>query len=326
MRRAVVTGGTGFIGANLARRLLHDGHEVHLLVRPGYSSWRLDGIRDSIRLHEVNLADRKSVDPLLRTIQPDWLFHLAVHGAYPTQADWRQMISTNVLGTANLLDAALASGFDAFVNTGTSSEYGFKDHAPTEEESLDPNSNYAVTKAAATMHCHHVARSRNANVPTLRLYSAYGPYEEPARLIPNVVVRGLSGELPPLANPDVARDYVHIDDVCEAYVLAATTRSGEPGAVYNIGTGIQTTLAEVVETARRVMRIAAEPTWGTMANRQWDTSIWVADNRKAFAQLGWQPRNNFEQGFTAVVDWFRENAALQDFYRKRQGVAVAAAR
>jgi dolichol-phosphate mannosyltransferase len=299
---------------------------VHLLIRPGYSAWRLDGIRDSIRLHEVDLADRKSVDPLLRRIHPDWIFHLAVYGAYPTQTDWRQMISTNVLGTANLLDAALASGFEAFVNTGTSSEYGFKDHAPGEEESLDPNSHYAVTKSAATMHCRYVARSRDVNVPTLRLYSAYGPYEEPARLMPSIIVRGLAGELPPLVNPEVARDYVHIDDVCEAYILAATTRGNEPGAVYNIGTGIQTTLREVVETARKVMHINAEPGWGTMANRQWDTSTWVADNRKAFAQLGWQPRQNFKQGFTAVVDWFRENGALQDFYRKRQGVAVAAAR
>jgi UDP-glucose 4-epimerase len=325
MKRAVVTGATGFIGANLARRLLRDGHEVHLLVRPEYSSWRIDGIRDSIRLHEVNLADSESLERLLHTIHADWIFHLAAYGAYPSQIDWRQMIGTNVLGTANLLDASLASGFEAFVNTGTSSEYGFKDHAPGEEESLDPNSHYAVTKAAATMHCRYVALSRHVHVATLRLYSAYGPYEEPVRLMPSVIVRGLGGELPPLVNPDVARDYVHVDDVCEAYLLAATARSDEPGVVYNIGAGIQTTLSEVVETARRVMRIEAEPRWGTMANRQWDTSIWVADNRKAMAQLGWKPRHTFTQGFTAVVNWFSENPALQAFYRKRQGAAAAAA-
>lgn len=322
MKRAVVTGATGFIGANLARRLLRDGHEVHLLAQPGYSSWRIDGIRDSVRLHEVSFADAQSLQPLLRTIRPEWIFHLAVHGAYPSQVDWRRMIATNVLGTASLLDACLACGFEAFVNTGTSSEYGFKDHAPSEDESLAPYSYYAVTKAAATMHCRYVARSRQVKVPTLRLYSAYGPYEEPTRLMPNIVTRGLMGELPPLVDPNIARDYVHVDDVCEAFVLAAAAPGDEPGAVYNIGTGIQTTLREVVDTARRVMSIKAEPKWGTMANRHWDTSIWVADNRKAMAGLGWRPRHTFAEGLPALVGWFGENPELQDFYRKRQAGAA----
>jgi dolichol-phosphate mannosyltransferase len=319
MKRTVVTGATGFIGANLARRLLRDGHEVNLLVQPGYSPWRIDGIRASVRLHEVDLGDGKSLDALIRSIRADWIFHLAVYGAYPSQVDWRRMIATNVLGTASLLDACAASGFEAFVNTGTSSEYGFKDHAPSEDESLDPYSYYAVTKAAATMHCRYVARSRELNVSTLRLYSAYGPYEEPTRLMPNIVIRGLTGELPPLVDPEVARDYVHVDDVCEAYVLAAATPSGEPGAVYNVGTGIQTKLRDVVNVAKSVMRIKAEPKWGTMPNRHWDTSIWVADNRKVRDRLGWTPRYGFKQGLAEVVKWFGENPSLEAFYRARQG-------
>jgi nucleoside-diphosphate-sugar epimerase len=318
VKRAVVTGGTGFIGANLARRLLRDGHEVHLLVQPGHSSWRIEEIRDSVRLHEVDLTDVESLQELLGTVGPEWIFHLAVHGAYSSQVDWRRMIDTNVLGTASLLDAAFACGFEAFVNAGTSSEYGFKDHAPSEDESLDPNSQYAVTKAAATMLCRYVARSRRANVRTLRLYSAYGPYEDPARLMPNIVMCGLMGELPPLVDPEIARDYVHVDDVCEAFLLAALADGDEPGNVYNIGTGTQTTLREVVDTARRVMRIKPEPQWGTMANRHWDTGIWVADNRKAMARLGWTPRRTFAEGLSAMVSWFGENPAMQDFYRKRQ--------
>lgn len=323
MKRAVVTGATGFIGANLARRLLRDGHEVYLLVQRGYSPWRIEGIRDSVRLHEVNFGDSKSLESLLASIRPEWIFHLAVYGAYPSQADWRQMIATNVLGTANLLDACVASGFESFVNTGTSSEYGLKDHAPSEEESLNPNSHYAVTKAAATMHCRHVARSRQVNVPTLRLYSAYGPYEEPSRLMPKIVMRGLMGDLPLLANPEVAHDYVYVDDVCEAYLLAAATaESHESGAVYNIGTGTQTSLRDVVATSRRLLQITAEPQFGTMANRHWDTSTWVADNRKAMAQLAWSPRHTFEDGFTALVNWFGENEPVQTLYRERQDATV----
>ena len=323
MTRALITGGTGFIGANLVRRLLRDGHEVHLLVQPGHSSWRIDEIRESVRLHEVNLTDAGSLQPLFRTIRPEWIFHLAVHGAYPSQVDWQKMIVTNVIGTATLLDAALQCGFETFVNTGTSSEYGFKDHAPLEKESLDPDSHYAVTKAAATMHCRFVARSHGVNVPTLRLYSAYGPFEEPTRLMPNIVIRGLAGELPPLVVPETARDYVYVDDVCEAFVLAATVPADEPGAIYNIGTGSQTTLRELVTAARSIMGIKAEPQWGTMANRHWDTSVWVADNRKAMARLGWKPGLTVKEGLSALVDWFRENPTMQDFYRQRVSRACA---
>src|SRR6185436_7690870 len=97
--------------------------------------------------------------------------------------------------------------------------------------------------------------------------------------MPALVVRGLEGELPPLADPAIARDYIYVDDVSDAYCLAAS-RAGQPsGAVYNVGTGVQTSLREVVEVARHVLGIVVEPVWGTLAARGWDTNVWVADNR-----------------------------------------------
>src|SRR5688500_16362269 len=132
MKRVVVTGGTGFVGANLVRRLVADGYETHLLVRRGYDSWRIDSIRHQLRLHDVDLSDRTSLTATLATIEPNWIFHLAAHGAYSWQTDAELMTETNVVGTANLLAAALDVGFDAFVNTGSSSEYGPQDHAPAE--------------------------------------------------------------------------------------------------------------------------------------------------------------------------------------------------
>src|SRR6185436_2537188 len=115
------------------------------------------------------------------------------------------------------VQAGLRVGFEAFVNAGSSSEYGFKDHAPAETEWLEPNSDYAVTKAAATLYCRQVAVSGRLPLCTLRLYSIYGPYEEPTRLIPTLILHGTEGALPALAAPDTARDYVHVDDASEAY-------------------------------------------------------------------------------------------------------------
>jgi len=306
MKRVIITGATGFVGANLARRLLREGHEVHVLVRPNYTAWRIEEIRQNLRLHELQLHDAKVVSHVVSQIRPEWIFHLAVHGAYSWQTDLEQMVLTNIHGTINLVNACLQTGFEAFVNTGSSSEYGFKDHAPAESDPLEPNSHYAVSKAAATMFCRYTAQSRGVHLPTLRLYSVFGPYEDPGRLLPALIQRGLKGELPPLVDPDVARNFVYVDDAVEAYLLAARVRPPELGAIYNVGTGAATTLREVVDVARRVMQISAEPVWNTMPNRSWDTNVWVSDNRKIRSELQWQPLGSFEEGFRLTLDWFRK--------------------
>jgi nucleoside-diphosphate-sugar epimerase len=306
MKRVIVTGATGFVGANLARRLLNEGNEVHLLVRPNYTAWRIEEIRQHVRLHELQLHDAVAVSHAVSEIRPEWIFHLAAHGAYSWQTDLEQMVLTNIQGTINLVNACLQTGFEALVNTGSSSEYGFKDHAPAESELPEPNSHYAVTKAAATMFCRYTAQSRGVHLPTLRLYSIFGPQEDPGRLLPALILRGLKGELPPLADPNVARDFVYVDDVVEACLLAARVRTREWGAIYNVGTGVATTLREVVNVARRVMHISAEPIWNTMPKRSWDTNVWVSDNRKIRSELHWQHRDNFEEGFRLMLDWFRK--------------------
>jgi nucleoside-diphosphate-sugar epimerase len=322
MKRAILTGASGFVGANLARRLLRDGHEVHLLLREGHVPWRVAGIEGEVRLYQVDLGSRDALVALVSAIRPDWIFHLAAYGAYSFQTDVRSMVQTNVVGTINLVEACLQTGFEAFVNTGSSSEYGFTKHAAAETERLEPNSHYAVTKAAATQFCRSTAQRRGVHMPTLRLYSVYGPYEEPTRLLPTLIVRGLRAELPPLVDSTIARDFVYIDDVCDAYLLAAAHLRCEAGAIYNVGTGVQTSLHELVEIARGVLPIAVEPAWSSMPNRQWDTNVWVADNRKIQSELNWRPRFGIEQGLRSMVSWFRDNPEFLEFYEERLKAAA----
>jgi UDP-glucose 4-epimerase len=311
MKRVIITGGTGFVGANLSRRLLRDGHDVHLLVRRGFKSWRIDEIRDHIRLHEVDLGNMETLFKTVGEIRPEWVFHLATHGAYSWQNDAQTILQTNFQGTVNLVQACMKSEFETFVNTGTSSEYGFKRDAPSETEWLEPNSCYSVAKASATLFCRYAAQKHKARIFTLRLYSVYGPYEEPGRLMPTIIGRGLMDELPPLVNPEIARDYIYIDDVNEAYMLAATSTDQEVGAVYNVGTGVQTSVCEVVEVARRLLGITAEPKWKSMPNRQWDTDVWVSDSRRIRRELGWEPQHSFERGFELMVRWFRDHPEIR---------------
>src|SRR2546427_542530 len=102
-RRVLLTGGTGFVGANLVRRLLADGHAVHLVVRPERSLWRLAGIRDDVKLHQASLEDRAAVERVVRRARPEWVFHLAAHGAYSWETDPDRILAVNLLGTVNPL-------------------------------------------------------------------------------------------------------------------------------------------------------------------------------------------------------------------------------
>lgn len=314
MKRVIITGATGFVGSNLARRLLCDGHEVHLLLRPNYQPWRINEIKADVRCHILHLHDSEAVTLTAAQIRPDWVFHLAAYGAYSWQNDLPQMIQTNIVGTVNLVTACLRTGFEAFVNTGSSSEYGIKDQPPSETEFLEPNSHYAVTKSTATLFCRHTALQEKANLSTLRLYSVYGPHEAPNRLIPRLIVLGLQGRLPPLVDPNTVRDFVYVDDVVDAYLSAATHSGQELGSVYNVGTGIQTSMGHIVDIARSTMKITMTPVWGSMPARKWDTTCWVADNRSISRALNWQPRYNLDDGFRRTLMWFRANPAMLSFY------------
>jgi UDP-glucose 4-epimerase len=320
MKRVVLTGATGFVGANLTRRLLREGHEVHLLLRANHNDWRIQTIINDLNIHIVNLNDVEGLTYTLSSIHPDWIFHLAAYGAYSSQKNLQQMAATNLLATANLVDVCCNLGFEAFINTGSSSEYGYKDHAPSENEWIEPNSSYAVTKAAATHYCRFIAQSRQVNLATVRLYSVFGPYEEPTRLIPSLIVEGLEGKLPLLVNPDIARDYVFVDDISEAYLRLASSPSGVSTKVYNLGSGKQVSLREVVEITAQELHLSVNPVWGSMPDRQWDTSIWVANIENVRRDIRWQPEYSFTQGFQQTVNWFFSNPEMLTYYKTHREV------
>lgn len=297
-----MTGATGFVGANLVRRLLADGHDVHMVMRT--SGWRIRGLTESVNtIHTSELYDS-----VLR-VKPEWVFNLAATGVLRWQDSMRSMVYANIRLVQTLTSAcADADSVQAFVHAGTSLEYGFKDHPTSESDSLAPTNDYAITKAVASRYCQEVALRHDLPISILRLYSVYGFYEDSSRLIPTLIRHGLNGKLPPLANPDNARDFVHVQDVCDALIRAAEFAG--TGEVFNIGTGAQTTLAEAVGVARDLMGIQDVAAWNTSENRIWDTSVWVADSTKARTLLNWQPRYTFRDGFQATIDWMKANRNL----------------
>jgi nucleoside-diphosphate-sugar epimerase len=312
--RALVTGASGFIGANLVRHLLKVGHEVIAVSRPRATQWRLNGLSRELRILELDLGDSRAIQRAVDTARPEWIFHLAAHGAYEWQTDLETMVSVNIGATAALLTAARHVEAQAFIHAGSSSEYGVKTHPPREDEWLEPNSVYAVTKAAAT-HLTALARTQGLPATTLRLYSIYGPWEDPGRLIPALVREALRGELPPLVSPHTARDFLFVEDCCDALVRAASAAAPSgPGAILNIGSGTQTRLDELVEIARQALDVRVHPRWGTMNARRWDASVWVSDPQAALEHLGWRASTGLSEGLTRTSAWLRAHPALWDRY------------
>ena len=138
MTRYLVTGGTGFIGANLVHRLVSENKEVFVLSEENSDTWRLQSILSSCVVHKTSLTQFEKIKVLIKSIKPDVIFHLAAYGGLPNQKDQKEIFDVNFSGTVNLLNACKAAGFDCFINTGSSSEYGIKNYAMNEDDGWIP--------------------------------------------------------------------------------------------------------------------------------------------------------------------------------------------
>ncbi|HEY2389319.1 MAG TPA: NAD-dependent epimerase/dehydratase family protein [Candidatus Binatia bacterium] len=304
-RRILVTGAAGAIGAVLARRLLELGHEVHVVLKRSSPSWRLADVQAELRVHHTDLVDEDAVGVLVAAAKPEVIYHLATHGAYPFQRNADGIIQTNILGTWNLLKASERTEYELFVNTGSSSEYGFKDYAMRETDLLEPNSYYSVAKCAQSLLCQYAAKLGARPINTLRLFSVYGPFEEPSRLVPTVIRQCLEGVDLALVDPDTARDFVYVEDVVEAY-LRIDELGALSGEIINVGTGVQRTLREVVDIVMHETGATIRCEWGAMPARDWDAKTWVADCTKSRRLLGWYPATSLREGLGKTVRWMRE--------------------
>jgi nucleoside-diphosphate-sugar epimerase len=318
--RALVTGAGGFVGANLVRHLLEIGDEPIAMVRPSGNDWRLADIASEVRVVPVDLRDPDQVLGAVLDLCPEVIYHLAAHGAYSWQTDIDTMLAVNVRATEALLEGARQ--VDArVVHAGSSSEYGFSSHATSERDRVQPNSHYAVTKVAATHLCELAAAHHGQHAVTLRLYSIYGPWEEPGRLMPTLVDRALGGSYPPLVAPDTARDFVWIADACDAFVRAATVAPDPGRPVLNVASGMQTTIRSLVATAREIFGLLDEPVWGSMLGRSWDTSVWVGDPSAAEQTLGWRASTPVGVGLAHMAGWMSADSGRRGLYRPTAAAA-----
>jgi nucleoside-diphosphate-sugar epimerase len=301
----LITGGAGFIGANIVRKLLEKTYNVNLILKKSTNPWRIRNVLSKLKIYEVDLLDKENLKKTIHKIKPTIIFHLSAFSDYRNQEDFEQMVNVNVIGTMNLLLASKEIDYRIFVNTGSSSEYGLKNIPMNEKDLLEPISFYAATKASTTLMCGVFAREFRKPIITLRPFSVYGPYENQNRFIPTIIKCILEKRPIRLTSGSQRRDFIYIDDVVNAYIKMVKGGKKITGQIFNIGTGIEHTNDEIVSILFKVVEKKVPIKKGGFPLRIWDNPHWVADASKIKKNLDWKPKYTLKQGLKKTYKWFK---------------------
>lgn len=302
---AFVTGGTGFIGSHLIRKLLEQSYDVHILYRPTSPSPRLKDVLSLTTHHNIDICDKDELQKVLKEIQPDYIFHLANIGIYGgNESADEDVINVNFFGTVNLLKASKNIPYKLFVNTGSSSEYGPKTNSMKELDSCFPESTYGVSKLAATLYAKNFAEKNDKPIVTLRLFSPYGPDDDPRRFITTVISQSLNDKKITLTNSDNVRDFIYINDVIEAYMSCISTKKKLGGKIINIGSGSQHTIKDVLKIITDLT--ATKSKIATNKSKiKYESLVWQADITNAAELLNWHPTTSLKEGIEQTIEWIK---------------------
>ena len=292
-KKIILTGGSGFVGNNLARHFLDRGHDVGLILRKQSQRWRIEDLGDQITRFDIDLMNRSQIKNVVDNFHPDLICHLATYGAYTgRQQNLDLMIDTNIIATRNIIEAA--KGIPV-LNTGSSSEYGIKGSPMCETDSCFPESNYGRTKLIQTTYC------SERGIPTLRISSAYGPWEDPRRLIPVLIRAKIKGL--PLKLINSVRDYIFTEDISNAFEAAHENYDRIRGEVINLGSGRQTNVQSILSIIDEIDAKELKIDWD-FDQVQKEPEIWVLDITKAKNLLGWSPKVSLEEGLKQTYCWW----------------------
>jgi dTDP-glucose 4,6-dehydratase len=331
--KLLITGGAGFIGSNLARLALASGHAVAVVDKLTYAG-NLSSLADlegkpSFTFIQADICDAEAMRQAFASIKPDAVMHLAAESHVDRSIDGPgEFIATNVTGTFQLLQAALghwrtlsgaAKERFRFLHVSTDEVFGSlgpMDPAFNESTPYDPHSPYSASKAASD----HLVRAwmdtYGLPIVITNCSNNYGPYQFPEKLIPVVILKCLRGEpIPVYGKGENIRDWLYVDD--HARALLAAVEKGTPGRTYCIGGDNEQRNIDLVTQLCALLDEFRPRTDG----KKHDSAItyvtarpghdlrYAIDARRARAELGWAPQENFESGFRKTVRWYLDNPA-----------------
>jgi nucleoside-diphosphate-sugar epimerase len=296
----LVTGAGGFVGAAVARLAVARGLDVVAAVGPQSRLDRLAPVAREVAVVRADITDEAALAAAVASARPDACVHLAAAGAVVREDDVDLLLATNALAPARLARALADAGCARLVTAGSSSEYGTVAGAMDEAAACDPDDPYGVAKLAGGLLARVVARQHGLESAHLRLFSVYGPGEDPRRLVPTVVANLLARRPVALTPGEQVRDFVYVDDVAEALVDAAL-RPGIDGLTANLGTGVQTTVRDLCLKVAALTGGHELLRFGVVPYRTDERFAWRAATERAAVELGWRARTPLDQGLRLTV-------------------------
>lgn len=317
--RVVLTGGTGFVGLPVARRVLRAGCELLAIVRPGRDAGALKDLGDRVTVLRHDMRDGETLAGALKEFEPSHCLHLAwyvVPGRYPAALDNLD----SVAASAGLLRGLSRTSCRRFVFVGSSAEYAPSDGCVDEQSALEPRSPYAACKTAVSMMTAQVAVECGWTAATARIFNIYGPREPEPRLVPTVIREVLAGQPVQLTSGTQTRDFLHVDDVADAlWTVAASELTGS----VNVASGVRTTVAAVAtEIARQVGRPDLLQ-FGAVPTRSSDAAPVCARRGRLHEALGWTPRFDLASGLSHTIEWWKRKIRERSADPRQSGPGAA---
>ncbi|MCC6350569.1 MAG: NAD-dependent epimerase/dehydratase family protein [Candidatus Eisenbacteria bacterium] len=305
-REILVTGGAGFVGSHLVRRLVRDGARVTVLTQPGAPIAALAEVAGRVTLVEGDLVESASLEQAIGLLAPEVVFHLAAWTGGRSRPDdpgaWRLSLRVNLEGTLNLL-VSLAAGRTRpkrIVRTGGMEEYGAGPAPFREEQREHAVSPYSASQVAATQVAHALAAQWNLPLVTLRPALVYGPGQDESFFLPSLVRACVEGRDFAMTSGEQAVDFVFVDDVVEA-LIASATRDGVEGEILNAGSGREITLRDLAERVRALSGSRARLLFGARPERAGEASHRWMDSRRAARLLEWSARTKLDEGLRRLI-------------------------
>ncbi|AQT69702.1 UDP-glucose 4-epimerase [Anaerohalosphaera lusitana] len=310
MSSYLVTGGAGFIGSNICRRLVNEGHSVKVIdnLLTGKKS-NLDDIIDKIDFIEGDMGDVELSKAAMKDV--DVVFHQGALPSVPKSVDDPAATHKHCVdATFNVLLAARDSGVKRVVYAASSSAYGDSERLPKVEDMVtNPLSPYAVGKLVGEYYCKVFSEVFGLETIALRYFNVFGPYQDPtsqyAAAIPAFVTSILKGTPPTIyGDGEQSRDFTYIDNVVEANMCAANAEKTQ-GEVVNIACGDRITVNEIIKMINSITGQNVEPEYAP--RRAGDVKHSHADISKAKEVIGFEPVCEFREGLDKAIDWYRDN-------------------